>query len=190
MERLCPDDVRDAPLGLHAEYAEVRPALWALLEMAVAKSTWPIYLHGQAGRGKTCAMAVLYRRWLRGAPLWLRLSGFMGIIAECRRAGQITLPGTSQQVGESHMWRTRVEQPGLLCVDDVGIREPTSAQFEMMYELVDRRGNKPVIYTSNLSPAELQQVYDGRISSRMLSGIDIELSGHDRRLAAAQSVKV
>lgn len=135
-------------------------------------------------------MACLFRRWGSGRPGWIRLGGFLETIALCRRQGSVTIPGANHPVGESHLWRTRVEQPELLCVDDVGILAPTQAQFGMIFELVDRRGQKPVIYTSNLSPEELQKLYDARIASRMLRGIDIELTGSDMRLSHAISVKV
>lgn len=161
-----------------------------MLEQAARDAIWPVYMHGEAGRGKTSAMACVFRAWQRGNPIWLRLSQFVGLIQQCRRSGQIVLPGSSHEVGEASLWRTRVDQPGLLCVDDIGLRNPTESQFEIVYELVDRRGSKPTIYTSNLSPKLLQQTYDGRILSRMLQGLTIEVTGNDRRLELAKGVRV
>lgn len=181
--------LRAAPDGVDAEADEMSPGLREIVAGAIRKGMWPIYLHGEAGRGKTSAMACVYRAWRAGHPTWLRLSQFVSMIQQCRRNGQIVLPGSHREVGESSLWRVRVDQPGLLCVDDIGLRNPTESQFEIVYELVDRRGCKPVIYTSNLSPSTLQKTYDGRILSRMLQGLSIEVAGNDRRLSDSVSTR-
>lgn len=182
--------MRAAPDGVDAEVDEIKPALKELLTGSIRNGKWPIYLHGEAGRGKTSAMACVYRCWRAGHPVWLRLSEFVAMVQYCRCNGQIVLPGSQLEVGEASLWRVRVDQPGLLCVDDIGLRNPTESQFEIVYDLVNRRGDRPVIYTSNLTPRALQQTYDGRILSRMLQGITIEVTGNDRRLAKSISTKV
>lgn len=160
-----------------------------MLSGAVSRGMWPIYLHGEAGRGKTCAAACVFAAWTEGHPVWLRLPAFLSLIQECRRH-RVVLPGSAHEVGESSIWRSRVEQPGLLVVDDIGLRDPTESQFEIVYEMVDRRGLKPVIYTSNLSLPALQRLYDGRISSRILRGLAVEVTGVDRRLEQSASIRV
>lgn len=179
---------RQPPDGVEADPNQIAPALRHLLQRAINKAAFPVYLWGEAGRGKTSAMAAVYCGWPEHA-IWLRLATFVSQIQECRRSGQIVVPGGCNQIGESTLWRSRVESPSLLCVDDVGLTSPTESQFGIIYELVDRRGQRPVIYTSNLSPSRLQQTYDGRIFSRMLRGVAVEVTGTDRRMADAVSLR-
>lgn len=161
-----------------------------VFRQAARHNCWPVYLWGEAGRGKTSAAAVVYRKWRHGNAIWLTLSQFVAQVATCRSEGKVLLPGCSYETGEAGLWRSRVEAPGLLCVDDLGIRQPTEAQFAIVYELIDRRGTRPAIYTGNLSPDQLNRVYDGRIVSRLLRGIEVEVTGEDLRLQRSASVQV
>lgn len=84
----------------------------------------------------------------------------------------------------------RVSKVGLACFDDVGLRAPTDAMYDIWYEVVNRRKRLPTIFTGNLSPEDLHKVYDARIASRLTEGTVIELAGKDRRLAKTKFVKI
>lgn len=181
---------RAAPEGIEADWHKVRPALRKLLRESCHKGAYPIYLFGEAGRGKTAAMACVYRSWPDDRVRWLRVSEFVALIQRCRRDGSIVLPGSNREVGEQHLWNTKVIQPALLCVDDIGLRSPTDSQFEIIFDLIDKRGTKPVIYTSNLSMKQVHETYDNRIASRLLRGQPIEITGDDRRLSNVEPKRV
>ena len=74
----------------------------------------------------------------------------------------------------------------LLCVDDIGFTgKADDWVMEAIYHLANvRRANAlPTLYTSNLSPDDMRNVFGAAISSRILGGVMIPVSGVDRRLA-------
>ena len=74
----------------------------------------------------------------------------------------------------------------LLCVDDIGFTgKADDWVMEAIYHLANvRRANAlPTLYTSNLSPDDMRNVFGAAISSRILGGVMIPVSGADRRLA-------
>ena len=74
----------------------------------------------------------------------------------------------------------------LLCVDDIGFTgKADDWVMEAIYHLANvRRANAlPTLYTSNLSPDDMRNVFGAAISSRILGGVMIPVGGADRRLA-------
>lgn len=138
-------------------------------------------MFGATGRGKTSAAASVYRRWKNGRPCWIRLCEFIRLLQRCAKDGPQFIGGANYAHGEAHFLRTRIDEPGLLIVDDVGLREVTEPQRELVFDIIDRRGTRPTIYTGNLDPKQLGELYDGRISSRILRGTPVEVTGSDRR---------
>lgn len=179
--------MRDAPEGIEADWQQVPRGRRGAIETAIKQHRWPVYMWGEAGRGKTSTMACLHRAWL-GRSVWFRLSTFVELIQLARRSGAVMLPGAQREVSEAHIWRTRVDDPSLLCIDDIGLRGATDSYYAITYELIDRRGTKPAIYTSNLSPERLNATLDGRVASRLLRGMELQVEGRDQRLA--QGVRV
>lgn len=184
------ENLRDAPEGLEADWEQVVPKLRGAFRDAVRDATWPMYLWGPQGRGKTCAAAAFFRK-VRSEPKWVDLQRFVRTVQRCRMSSDGKVYDFSQHgSSEGDVWRKFVETPELLVVDDVGIRGPSESVFEIVYELVNRRGKRPTIYTSNVPPKDLHRVYDGRVGSRMLSGVAVEITGEDRRLANLKSIRV
>lgn len=70
----------------------------------------------------------------------------------------------------------------LLVLDDVGAevgsvdrnKEASDFNIRVMNSILNGRTDKPTIFTTNLGTKELRQVYDGRLLSRMLRGIEEE----------------
>lgn len=70
----------------------------------------------------------------------------------------------------------------LLVLDDLGAEvgsvdrnnSATDYNIRVMNGILNGRTNKPTIFTTNLSMKELQEVYDGRLVSRMFRGIEQE----------------
>lgn len=171
------------PGVVRAEWQQVRKPLRQILAASVVNDRWPIYIHGIQGCGKTSAVACMYRSF-KGHARWILLEEFVRQVLRCRKDGRVEI--FSAATGES-FWRTEtqwmklVSQSDLLCVDDIGLRPPTEAAYEVVFNLINSRLGRKTIYTSNLPPDKFAQVYGRRIASRVLSGMVIETTGVDQR---------
>lgn len=185
--------LREPPNGFEAlDLARVPRALLEEFARCVRDKHYPLYLYGAPGRGKSFAMAALYVLW-SAQPAWFDLASYLRKIMRCRSSeGTITemrANGESVQVSEASLVG-KFAGASLACVDDIGLRSPSDAVYDALYELVCSRRGKPTCYTGNLPPEELHQVYDGRIASRIASGTVIEVTGGDLRLTDTRFVKV
>lgn len=153
---------------------------------------WPLYLWGAPGRGKSCAAGILYQFWpLDQRAVWWRMSDFIARIRECRMndgRSIVTINGQQYERTEETWWRI-IEQQQLAVFDDVGLRLPSPADYEIVFMLCDKRGRKPTVYTSNIPPQKLGSVYDDRIKSRMLCGTRFEMEGADRRQQGSLDIR-
>lgn len=143
---------------------------------AVKLNRFPILLHGKSGSGKSCAAAAMYRYWRLteqdGWAMWfewVRLSAFM--------------VGLKLQY---HNWFDAIEfkkfsKDNLLVVDDIGTREASGAVQDCLMVLANTRRYLPTVYTCNVSPTELADVYDDRIVDRITCGTVIHVDGQSRR---------
>lgn len=184
------ENLREPPEGVEAEWSLVKPELQAALREAVQAGMWPVYLFGDQGRGKTCAMAALFRK-VNPIPSWVDMQRFIRNVQRTRTAEDHKIYDFTQHGStELDLFRKFVIDPALMLVDDVGIRAPSDSAFEVVYEMVNRRGKRPAIYTSNIAPDKLHTVYDGRVASRMLAGVAIHLKGKDRRIETLKIVEV
>ena len=78
----------------------------------------------------------------------------------------------------------------LLIIDDLGSEMPGALAVSVLYNLINTRLNARLstLLNTNLSPAELTERYDRRITSRLLGEYDIhELTGSDIRLQKIQT---
>jgi predicted ATPase len=140
-------------------------------------------MHGIQGCGKSSAMACVYRAF-SGKARWILLEPFVQQILKCRRDGRVEL--FSEETGESFFrteekWFRIVEESQLLCIDDIGLRSPTDAGYEIVFKLINAREDRPTFYTSNHGESDVARVYGRRISSRLLGGTVITCTGVDRR---------
>jgi DNA replication protein DnaC len=174
-----------------AEWSEVAPTLRNALTEAIHAKRWPIYLFGPAGRGKSCAACCVYLRW-SGSARWFETHQIVADVLNCRSNGRGYIVRTTAENSfdewESTIVR-KVQEAGLVCFDDVGMRKPTDPAFEVFFGLVNLRRGRPTIFTGNLSGKELTAAYDARIASRILSGSVIQVGGDDRRQAGMTFVK-
>lgn len=71
----------------------------------------------------------------------------------------------------------------LLLLDDIGVERGTAWTQERLYDLLNTRYNdcKATVFTSNLSPTEIEDKLGKRIASRIRSSKVLELKGADRR---------
>ena len=137
-----------------------------------------LYLWGLVGSGKTHTAAVLVNELVEEhlvETLFLNLPEVAARLRESLREQG----GTDGAGLIDHM--KRVE---LLVLDDLGVERPSAWTGEMLYRVIDERWRtrRPMIVTSNLSPARLVRRYRPQIVSR-LEGCcrPLELRARDRR---------
>lgn len=127
---------------------------------------------GGTGLGKTCAALTL-----------------LDYVPENRKTGYYTLTEISRiyqpgQIDLSHhryLMKQWLEME-LTVIDEVGVKNPSDFQFELLLTLFDARTGRPTIWISNLEPTELLKVFDDRVVSRLCSGTMLTFSGEDRRV--------
>jgi DNA replication protein DnaC len=164
-------------VGVVAEPREVAGPLQEALFLATESRRWPIYLHGNAGVGKTSAAACVYRLWRRSLCFYWPAAKVVGDLVMAR------VDGTAGRI------KRTIEDADLIVLDDIATREPTTAQLDALYSVLLWRENKPLVITCNYSPARLSEVMDQRIASRACRGVVIECTGKDRRLSSAMVLR-
>lgn len=139
-----------------------------------------VYLHGNAGTGKTHeACSALLRLADEGMRTAYRNSA--DLVALCRADCR----GGNDEI-------ERLACKAVLVLDDMGTENATDYALENIYRLVEKRVNAmlPTIAVSNHSPRELARRYmekstpdmGDRIISRLCGGAEIiEMNGEDRR---------
>lgn len=77
----------------------------------------------------------------------------------------------------------------LLILDDLGAENSTDWCVSMLYEIINTRQNHrlPIIINTNLTPYELKEKYQDRLSSRMFSMKVLCFIGNDNRVALSEN---
>lgn len=149
-------------------------------KLADGSAPWPLFLHGKAGAGKTCAALCLLDhaggRYFTAADLCQTLADI-----KCERL-EWDHEGRGGTLTMERFWGQQQSAP-LVVIDELGTRDKVSDhQYESIKQMLDVRYAKPLICISNLEPATIERVYDDRIFSRMMAGTIIDLADVDRRL--------
>jgi len=135
--------------------------------LAAGKAPWPLYLHGPAGSGKTCAALALCD--------FADTAGYWTVESLC-----------DQQLAGQADWEA-VANKALAVLDELGERErPGDLHHTVVKRFLDAReihAGRMGIYISNLKPSDLSKLYDDRVCSRVLCGARFELQDEDRRKA-------
>lgn len=179
----------------HAEWSKVPRRLNETLTNAFKGEQFPIFIHGTPGNGKSCAMACVYQRWSKPIARWYRLEQFVRDIQAARHQGHVEMPvvlETGERAtikrSERKLWQFVEDPQQLWCFDDFGTRDVTASAFDIVFELIDRRGRRPMIVTSNLSLDDIAELYDARIADRLGAGTVIECTGRSRRKGTRNKV--
>lgn len=148
--------------------------------LAAGELPWPLFLHGKAGRGKTCAALAMLDRVNAGR----RYQTVPDLLDELRRC----MSGKHEHdVTEREFWE-RYERIKFFVLDEIGARERVSDfHYDVIKRVFDLRHAKPFVVCSNLSIGELATVYDDRIADRLAEGTRYEFTGESMR--KAQGVK-
>jgi hypothetical protein len=195
-EKMARPDIR-------RELAEVPDdARGILRDLVAGKRSWPLYLHGKAGTGKTSAALVMldHTRTVGTATVSADIADWWAGFVDVRNIVRIKLglernpgqwsrsDGTSGPVSWESLLSRFAAAP-LIVMDEIGSGQSGPSDFPMntLLEVLDRRANNPVkpfVVTSNLNPNELAKVYDDRVADRVLCGTVFQFSGNSRRLGA------
>ena len=83
-------------------------------------------------------------------------------------------------------WR-KIQEKHLVVLDDIGAREKMNeVHYQAVRRFADEREthhNRVAIYTSNIDPDGIADIYGDRIASRLLCGTVFRLDGPDRRFS-------
>lgn len=162
-----------------------------MIELTRRTNLWPMYIHGDSGCGKTCSTALAYMMWPAREvnnnghvarihePIWEDCQLFVADFEFLRRDRR------------ADSTRNNIRNTGLLVLDEVGVRGMTEAQLTAFKEIIDLRDGKPLLMTSNKTPADLMTLLgDQRIVDRILAGTIVELTGPSQRAAQTRRVKI
>lgn len=149
-----------------------------LREVLAGNKPWPLVLWGSTGTGKSCVALCLCDHC---PGSWFVTSETLGTEWADVLCGRL-------KIGDGRIWpsnyRKRIGRVRLMVVDDAGSRDKVSdTAYEAFKMVLDLREGKPLIVTSNHSPAVLKDIYDARIADRLMAGTVIELTGKSRRRA-------
>jgi DNA replication protein DnaC len=148
--------------------ARLRGMLRRLNNLPHDQSEWPLYMHGRPGTGKTCLAALIFAAYKR-QPFWRRADELLIEIGASRADGYGTL-------------KTKLNGSPCVFLDDLGVRPPTEAMTQALFDLMELRARRPLVIVSNHSPDALAKIYDERIVSRITAGTTLEIAGKDRRV--------
>lgn len=171
------------------EMALVRPDLQEVFRaLCRGIQPWPLFLHGEQGRGKTAAALALLDSVaaVRRGPLleggretWLPNTAYYYTVGDLTELAMRQYRDLT-----AYDWtQISVEACQLVVLDELGTRKTVSdTHYDAVQRVLDIRENRPLILISNLDIAAIEEVYDARIASRCAGGTVFELKGCDRRI--------
>lgn len=153
------------------------PARDAFTRAVKTSRGWPLYFHGLQGRGKTTA------------ALWFLDNVLRPFYATGRELVDLEFCTVWSRKDE---FRREWRSASLCVVDQFGMSgKQGPGQTQAQIDLIDKRCGRPLIIISNLSPAELDEVFDAQIRSRIEQGTKVEFKNlPDYRVLAGRAAKV
>ncbi len=147
------------------------------------EAPWPLFVHGPAGTGKSCAALCLLDYAAFGGEYF----STPGLCETVTRSQQGRLEWSHEGRGGTlwpeQFWK-RMASAALVVMDELGCREKvTDHHYECVKRLIDDRHGKPLVVLSNLDLETLTVLYDDRVASRLAAGTVVMLEGDDRRLS-------
>lgn len=156
-----------------ADLSDFAGARWfpSVIEWATPPETRNLCILGAVGIGKSHLAAAACRQACEGSLEVKMLTA--------ARILDLLRPGGPEGALDALLDVSR------LVIDDVGADRPTDWSMERLALLVDERWaeNQATVFTSNLSPKDLEVHVGPRAFSRMVSGVNVLLEGFDRRRA-------
>lgn len=149
--------------------------------LVMGELRWPLFVHGPAGTGKTCAALCLLDY---AGGMYFTTCG----LAETRtqvQQGRLEYYHESRGgIMSTERWWRDIRRAPLFVLDELGARDRVSDHvYETAYLCIDERGGLPLVVLSNWGLEKIAQLFDDRVASRLSKGTVVELTGQDRRLA-------
>ena len=175
-------DMPDPALG--RSHRQIMSSICAYLRSyaeTFPKGAKSLIMLGKTGLGKThLSLAVVNRLLDRGFNVYYD-----------------SAPGILDRLEKDHFNRNYQDdelqedlyKSDLLVIDDLGTEMVTSFTLSALYQLVNERINDglPTLFSTNLTPAELEAIYSQRLTSRILGTCDIlQFYGKDVRQQKAR----
>lgn len=167
-----------------------KPLLEEIKKAASGDLKWPLYVYGDVGVGKTrgglcVADHVASAEWFTFEEWWQATIDVKKGDKWFTSGGELT-PGGYRELAREvkwtvEMWWRYLTRIPLVVVDDVGVRGASEAAREAFKTLLDLRSDRPLIVTSNIDMAGIEEVFDGRIRDRLESGTVVRLKGRSKR---------
>lgn len=158
------------PLMATTDPAKVPPLIaTAFRDCRMGKAPWPLFIHGGVGCGKS-RFAVVAHFYYGG--LSYEFTELVSDYRQCKMGELRNEFYENRPVVTERMFRAKLESARLLIVDDIGAvaKDSPHERETLILALNARAAGKPAVFISNLSLAELAEVYDDRVSSRMTEG--------------------
>lgn len=161
-----------------AKYEDVPESIRTLVK-AMRESKRGIYIHGGVGSGKTHIAYAVARKWNevtgRAPHFWNTTELMQEIKDDFDR----------DAYSKKHTLENLMTTESLIVLDDIGVEKVSDWVLERFYLLVNRRYNemRPIIFTSNYTPADLADKIGERTVSRIVELCEVvKVDGIDRRL--------
>jgi len=139
---------------------------------------WPLFIHGEAGSGKTCAALALSDRT---DSYYAITSEFVQRMRDAEFGRLYSESGYT--VSTLQLWRDWT-RPDVAILDEIGTRDRvTDYHYEVIKACLDKREGRPCVYISNHSLKTIAETYDDRVASRLSAGTIVECVGDLRRAA-------
>lgn len=143
-----------------------------------AKTSPSLFLFGKTGVGKTFLCACIGKAILdRGFTVFYRTAPEM---LDFLASYSFMYPAEREQAQWEHDFYYQCD---LLIIDDLGTEHLNEKMRSCLFQIINQRmvESRPMIVSSNLEPAELEEFYDTRIASRLAKFREFELYGNDLR---------
>lgn len=135
-----------------------------------------LLLWGPPGTGKTHTLsAMAYNAIANGTGVQRKTFKDILLLVRATYDGS----GTEQRVFE------RLLNPSILIIEDVAVGKQSEFTTDVLLRVIDSRMEhcKPTWLTSNLSPENIEAMFDERVGSRLETFLTIKLGGQDKRKA-------
>ncbi len=149
-----------------------------------------LYFYGKPGTGKTFLLGAIGNalKELGFGICYITADRFFELMAQKRFLEKSFKPDPVV-LDLNQRQRAILDDAVLLILDDLGIETLTDANYRELFHLLDTRARSgnPMLIGSNIEPAKFKDVYDERISSRLVGNFHlIEVMGPDLRVRLAQ----
>lgn len=161
---------------------KVSKELLQALRQAFTDRSFPIYLAGPVGVGKSFAAALVYTK-INCTVTMACYCDLINTAIEAERTGEVHRTLDSGQVIEmtKGQWWHWLETVGLVIVDEIGTGLVNEWRTEMLWRLLEIRKHKPLLMTGNIGINAIGEQFDQRIQSRLIEGTIVQLDGKDKR---------